>query len=179
MRGQPERLVDTRGRETVRERSNALANQYSGYVAIDDLHVNGKLTLGENIADLGGLTIAYLALEKTLEGKPRPALIDGFTPEQRFFLSFAQVWRSKLTPERTRLLAQTDPHSPGSGACSAHSQTRPPSRKRSAAPAPPRTPRKASSAFGDILCSLCNRVNAPIQPACKKTGWPGIPPVVT
>ena len=94
-------------------RANALADQYSGYVAVDDLHVNGKLTLGENIADLGGLTIAYIALEKTLEGKPRAALIDGYTPEQRFFLSFAQIWRSKITPERTRLLTQTDPHSPG------------------------------------------------------------------
>jgi putative endopeptidase len=92
------------------ERSSALAAQYSGYVAIDDLHVNGKLTLGENIADLGGVTVAYQALEKTLAGK-RP-IIDGFTPEQRFFLAFAQVWRSKLTPERTRLLVQTDPHSP-------------------------------------------------------------------
>ena len=94
------------------ERSTALANQYSAYVAIDDLHVNGKLTMGENIADLGGLTVAYLALEKTLAGKPRPALIDGFTPEQRFFLAFGQIWRSKLTPERVRLLVQTDPHSP-------------------------------------------------------------------
>ncbi len=94
------------------ERSTALADQYSKYVAIDDLRVNGKLTLGENIADLGGLTVAYLALEKTLAGKPRPALIDGFTPEQRFFLAFGQIWRSKLTPERVRLLAQTDPHSP-------------------------------------------------------------------
>ncbi len=94
-------------------RANALADQYSGYVAVDDLHVNGKLTLGENIADLGGLTIAYVALEKTLEGKPRPAPIDGYTPEQRFFLSFGQIWRSKLTPERVRLLTQTDPHSPG------------------------------------------------------------------
>lgn len=94
------------------ERSTALADQYSKYVAIDDLHVNGKLTLGENIADLGGLTVAYLALGKTLAGKPRPALIDGFTPEQRFFLAFGQIWRSKLTPERVRLLAQTDPHSP-------------------------------------------------------------------
>ena len=93
------------------ERSSALAAQYSGYVAIEDLHVNGKLTLGENIADLGGVTVAYQALEKTLAGKPH-TLIDGFTPEQRFFLAFAQVWRSKLTPERTRLLVQTDPHSP-------------------------------------------------------------------
>ena len=92
------------------ERSGALAAQYSNYVAIDDLHVNGKLTLGENIADLGGVTVAYQALEKTLAGK-RP-ILDGFTPEQRFFLAFAQVWRSKLTPERTRLLTQTDPHSP-------------------------------------------------------------------
>lgn len=94
------------------ERSNALATQYSRYVAIEDLHVNGKLTLGENIADLGGVTVAYQALEKTLADKPHPALVDGFTPEQRFFLAFAQIWRAKLTPERARLLAQTDPHSP-------------------------------------------------------------------
>ncbi len=94
------------------ERSDALAAQYSTYVAVDDLHVNGKLTLGENIADLGGVTIAYAALQKALQGKPKPPLIDGFTPEQRFFLSFAQIWRAVQTPERQRLLVQTDPHSP-------------------------------------------------------------------
>ena len=65
---------------------------YNDYVAIDALHINGKLTMGENIADLGGLKIAYLALQKSREGKPRPEKIDGYTAEQRFFLAFAQGW---------------------------------------------------------------------------------------
>jgi putative endopeptidase len=86
--------------------------QYNDYVGVETLHVNGKLTLGENIADIGGLKIAYYAFQKSLEGKPRPALIDGFTPEQRFFLAFAQNWRRNTQPEALRLLVQTDPHSP-------------------------------------------------------------------
>ena len=73
--------------------------------------MNGALTLGENIADLGGLRIAYLALERALDGKSR-APIDGFTPEQRFFLAFAQAWRSRLRPEQERLRILTDGHSP-------------------------------------------------------------------
>jgi putative endopeptidase len=68
--------------------------------------------LGENIADLGGLKIAYLALQKALEGKPRPPLVDGLTPEQRFFLAFAQGWRRNSRPEILRLMLATDPHSP-------------------------------------------------------------------
>lgn len=94
------------------ERAALIDKQYSDYVAIEDLHINGKLTMGENIADLGGLKIAYLALQKALAGKPRPEKIDGYTPEQRFFLSFAQSWRSSRRPEFTRLLIATDPHSP-------------------------------------------------------------------
>ncbi|MBV9958197.1 MAG: M13 family metallopeptidase [Acidobacteria bacterium] len=86
--------------------------QYNDYVGVETLHVNGKLTLGENIADIGGLKIAYYAFQKSLEGKPRPASIDGFTPEQRFFLAFAQNWRRNTQPEALRLLIQTDPHSP-------------------------------------------------------------------
>jgi putative endopeptidase len=74
--------------------------------------VNGKLTLGENIADLGGLTIAYAALQKSLAGKPRPPRIDGFTPEQRFFLSWAQVWRESSRPEAARVQVNTNPHAP-------------------------------------------------------------------
>ena len=93
------------------ERSKALVKQYGAYVAIDDVKVNGELTQGENIADLGGLKIAYIALEKSLEGKPRTK-IGGFTPEQRFFLAFAQAWRSKQTPKMERLLATLDAHSP-------------------------------------------------------------------
>lgn len=77
----------------------------------DDLNVNGELTLGENIADLGGLIIAYYGLQKALEGKDRSP-VDGFTPEQRFFLSHTQIWRGNMRPERLRLLVQTDSHSP-------------------------------------------------------------------
>lgn len=88
------------------------ANQFDTHTILDSLHVNGKLTNGENIADLGGLTIAYSALEKALGDRPRTA-VDGFTPEQRFFLAWAQIWRNNTTPESARLRIATDPHSPG------------------------------------------------------------------
>ena len=94
-------------------RAAMVEKQFSGYTAIDTLHVNGKLTLGENIADLGGLKIAYAAFEKTLEGKPRPKKIDGLTPEQRFFLAWAQIWRVNVRPETVRLRLNTDSHAPG------------------------------------------------------------------
>ena len=94
------------------ERSSALVTQYGGYVAVDDVHVNGALTTGENIADLGGLKIAYLAFKKAQAAHPQPARKDGFTPNQRFFLAFAQAWRFKTTPKIERLIAQLDPHSP-------------------------------------------------------------------
>jgi len=94
------------------ERAAMVDSQYSGYVAIDNLHVNGKLTLGENIADIGGLKIAYLALKKSMEGNPPAEKIDGFTPEQRFFLSFAQIWHGQERPEQIRLRVTTNPHSP-------------------------------------------------------------------
>jgi putative endopeptidase len=93
-------------------RAAIVEKQYGEYVALEDVHINGKLTMGENIADIGGLKIAYLALQKALEGKPRPPLIDGFTPEQRFFLSFAQNWRSNTRPEAMRVRLASDPHSP-------------------------------------------------------------------
>jgi putative endopeptidase len=89
----------------------AYADQFDTYTILDSLHVNGKLTNGENIADLGGLTIAYAALEKALGDKPRTR-IDGYTPEQRFFLAWAQIWRSNTRPEAARLRVATDPHSP-------------------------------------------------------------------
>jgi putative endopeptidase len=73
--------------------------------------VNGKLTLGENIADIGGMTIAYYALQRELAAKPR-TLIDGFTPEQRFFLAYAQARRASFRDQQLRLMVQTDPHSP-------------------------------------------------------------------
>jgi len=94
------------------ERAQRVVAQFNGYVAVDTFHVNGQLTLGENIADLGGLTIAYYAFEQSLAGKPRPRDIDGFTPEQRFFLAFAQGWRNRMRPETLRLRTLTDPHSP-------------------------------------------------------------------
>jgi len=98
--------------ENFEARAQKVVDQYNGYVAVDTLHVNGRLTLGENIADLGGLTIAYYAWKRSLVGKPAPPPIDGFTPEQRFFLGYAQAWRRKLRPELTRTTTLTDPHSP-------------------------------------------------------------------
>jgi predicted metalloendopeptidase len=98
------------------ERFDALArryvDQYGGYLGVDTLHVNGKLTLGENIGDHGGLTVAYAAWQRSLRGKPAPPSIDGFTPEQRFFLGFGQMWRRKFRPETMRMIVLTDPHSP-------------------------------------------------------------------
>jgi putative endopeptidase len=93
------------------ERTAVLAKQFDAIVPIDSLHINGEATLGENIGDLGGIAIAYTALENTLRGKPKE-LIDGFTPEQRFFLSFAQVWRRNVRPERLQMQIKTDVHSP-------------------------------------------------------------------
>jgi putative endopeptidase len=94
-------------------RAQLVSDQFDRYTIIDSAtHVNGKLTLGENIADLGGLTIAYAAFQKSLAGKPRPAKIDGFTPEQRFFLSWAQVWRESSRPEAARVQVNTNPHAP-------------------------------------------------------------------
>ncbi len=94
------------------KRTQKLVKQFDDYVAIDSLHINGKLTLGENIGDLGGLLIAYDALQLALNGKDRK-LIDGFTPEQRFFLSWAQAWRTKMRPEALKLQVNTNEHSPG------------------------------------------------------------------
>jgi len=94
------------------ERAEALVKQGGDYIAVDTLRVNGKLTLGENIADLGGLLIAYCAFRRSLEGKPEPAPIDGLTADQRFFLGWAQIWRGKYRPEYSRLLLNVDKHGP-------------------------------------------------------------------
>jgi predicted metalloendopeptidase len=94
-----------------KERSQAIVKQFSAYVAIDDLHINGELTQGENIADLGGVKLGYAALQKALAGQPRAA-VEGYTPEQRFFLSWATVWHESVRPEAARLQVNTDPHSP-------------------------------------------------------------------
>ena len=88
-----------------------VVDQYNNYVVLNNLHVNGNLTLGENIADIGGLAIAYQAFKNTAEGKSDKK-IDGLTPDQRFFLSFAQIWRVKDRDETLRMRISTDPHSP-------------------------------------------------------------------
>jgi putative endopeptidase len=92
------------------ERSQCVSDQFDGYVVDGDLHENGKLVLGESIADLGGLTISYAAYEKSLQGKSRPPEKDAFTAEQRFFLGWAQVWGANERMEYARLLTNTDPH---------------------------------------------------------------------
>jgi putative endopeptidase len=92
-------------------RARAVVEQFNAYTVNDSLHVNGKLTQDENIADLGGLKIAYAALERSLAGKPRQ-LSSGFTPEQQFFLAWARLWATTTRPELARELVLTDPHAP-------------------------------------------------------------------
>jgi putative endopeptidase len=94
------------------KRAACIADQYSAFTVAGDLHLNGQLTLGENTADNGGVRIALMALEDTLRGAPAP-LRDGFTPQQRFFLGWGQIWCENTTEKVARLRAQTDPHSPG------------------------------------------------------------------
>ncbi len=91
----------------------ALADQYSKYEPVPGSFVNGEFTLGENIGDLGGINVAYDALLMYLKDKGNPGKIDGFTPEQRFFISWATIWRTKSTDEALANQVKTDPHSPG------------------------------------------------------------------
>jgi endothelin-converting enzyme/putative endopeptidase len=93
------------------KRAACIANEYSGFTAVDDVHVNGKLTLGENTADNGGLRVALMALHDVLQGKDQK--IDGFTADQRFFIGYAQIWCENSTPQALRQQALTNPHSPG------------------------------------------------------------------
>ncbi len=93
------------------ERTQKLVEQFDKYVAVDSMHVNGKLTLGENIADLGGLLVAYDAFKLALAAKPQKE-IDGLSPEKRFFLGYAQGWRTNYRPQTLKLQINTDPHSP-------------------------------------------------------------------
>ena len=102
-------------RKQFNQLGDRLVAQYDDYEAIAGAHVNDRLTLGENIADLGGVSVAYHALQKYIEdhypdGAP---VIDGFTAEQRFFLAWGQMWRSKRTEDYARELLLRDPHSPG------------------------------------------------------------------
>jgi putative endopeptidase len=94
-------------------KTKVLVDQYDSYKMLDSLHVDGKLTLGENIADLGGMSVAYNGLLKAMEGKDKGAKIDGFTADQRFFLSYAQVWRANVRDEETMRRLKEDVHSPG------------------------------------------------------------------
>jgi endothelin-converting enzyme/putative endopeptidase len=106
----------TKDREEFDKRTSCIADEYGSFIAIDDVHLNGRLTLGENTADNGGVRIALMALNDQRSESPSAKYsqtIEGFTPEQRFFLGFAQIWCENRTPESSRLLAKTDPHSPG------------------------------------------------------------------
>jgi len=91
-------------------RGECIVQQFDGYEVEKDLHENGKLVEGESIADLGGLTLAYAAFQKSMAGKPRNTDANGFTPEQRFFIGYAQNWAINIRPELARLQTNTDPH---------------------------------------------------------------------
>ena len=97
------------------KRASCIADEYSNFVAIDDLHLNGRLTLGENTADNGGARIALMALHDLMAQSSQDPnkKINGYTPDQRFFLGFARVWCQNTTPELSRMLVRVDPHSPG------------------------------------------------------------------
>ncbi len=101
-------------RKEFEKRTTCVADEYSSFVAVDDVHLNGRLTLGENTADNGGIHIALMALMKAAAKDPSiNQAKEGFTPEQRFFIGFAQIWCENATPESARLMAKTNPHSPG------------------------------------------------------------------
>ncbi|MEX0933997.1 MAG: M13 family metallopeptidase [Candidatus Paceibacterota bacterium] len=102
----------TRDRKEFLKRAELLVKQYNNFIAIDDVNVNGRLTLGENIADLGGVVLSYYALLQHMEEKGRLPDVDGFTPEQRFFLGFALSERAKTSKESARARAIADPHAP-------------------------------------------------------------------
>jgi endothelin-converting enzyme/putative endopeptidase len=93
------------------QRASCISDQYSQYVAVDDIKINGQLTMGENVADLGGLMLAYMAWQNQTRGKKLDA-IDGFTPEQRFFIGYGQSWCAETRDETKRIYATIDPHSP-------------------------------------------------------------------
>jgi putative endopeptidase len=97
-------------RKNFEGRAKCVIDQFSSFEVESGLHENGELVVGESIADLGGLLVAYAAYQKSLEGKPHPPDIDGFTAEQRFFLAYARGWATNARPEFERLLASVDPH---------------------------------------------------------------------
>ncbi len=101
----------TEDRSRFTAKTDKLVEQYEACKVLGDLHVNGRLTLGENLADLGGVAIAYAAYQRSLNGKPAP-VIDGLSGPQRFFIGFAQVWRGSIRDAEQKVLLRTDPHSP-------------------------------------------------------------------
>lgn len=102
--------------EKFKARAQVMIDEYNSFSPVDSMHVNGKLTLGENIADLAGLTVAYHAYKNSLKGKEAP-VIDGLTGDQRFFMGWAQVWRRKYRENELRRRLLTDPHSPSEYRC--------------------------------------------------------------
>jgi putative endopeptidase len=100
-------------RERFEARTQVLVDQFNAYEVLDSVFVQGKLTLGENIGDIAGLSVAYDAMQLHYQNHEQPGLIDGFTQEQRFYLSWATVWRTKYRDETLRTQVLTDPHSPG------------------------------------------------------------------
>lgn len=98
-------------RQNYENMTDRFVKQYNQYNVVDSLNINGELTLGENIADLGGMNITYSAMQKALSNK-KVGLIDGLTPEQRFFINYAIIWRDHARPEYQKQLIYTDPHSP-------------------------------------------------------------------
>jgi putative endopeptidase len=102
--------------DAFKQRADKVVAHFGDYRVLDTVAVNGRLTLGENLADLGGLAIAYDAFKMTEQGKSGQP-IDGFTPDQRFFLSWAQIWRANALPEMQAQLILTDSHSPGMYRC--------------------------------------------------------------
>ncbi|HYP17515.1 MAG TPA: M13 family metallopeptidase, partial [Opitutus sp.] len=96
-----------------RERAQLVVDQFNNYHALPGLAINGQLALGENIADLGGTSIAFEAFQRSLRGKPTPPKIDGLTAEQRFFIAWAQQWRTAYREDAMRLQVARGPHAPG------------------------------------------------------------------
>jgi putative endopeptidase len=102
----------TKDAKEFESRTSLLVDQFNKYEVLDSVFINGKLTLGENISDLGGLTIAYNAYQMFLSDKKTTKKIDGFSGNQRFFLSYAQIWRGSRRDESLRMIVNTNPHSP-------------------------------------------------------------------
>tara|TARA_A200000159_G_scaffold15103_1_gene12471 strand:+ start:12437 stop:12985 length:549 start_codon:yes stop_codon:yes gene_type:complete len=98
--------------ENFKQRSDKLVAQYDTFSPLEGLNVNGRLTLGENIGDLGGLEMAYSAYQLYKEKHGEPEVLDGFTGDQRFFMAWAQVWREKIRDDALREQLLSDPHSP-------------------------------------------------------------------